>query len=75
MFYCIISILNCCILAFLSLNRREEKAATTSIVVKDISVTEAVARRCSVKKVFINFSQNKHGNTSVGVSFLIKLQS
>ena len=34
---------------------------------------EAVARRCSVKKVFIEISQNSRENTCSRVSFLIKL--
>ena len=37
--------------------------------------TEAVARRCSVKKVFLDISQNSQENTCVKVSFLIKLQA
>ena len=35
--------------------------------------TEAVARRCSVKKVFLEISQNSQENTCARVSFLIKL--
>ena len=35
--------------------------------------TEAVARRCSVKKVFLEISQNSQENTCGRVSFLIKL--
>ena len=36
---------------------------------------EAVVRRCSVKKVFLEISQNWQENTSARVSFLIKLQA
>ena len=36
---------------------------------------EAVARRCSVKKVFLKISQNSEKNTCARVSFLIKLQA
>ena len=36
--------------------------------------TEAVARRCYVKKVFLEISQNSQENACVRVSFLIKLQ-
>ena len=36
---------------------------------------EAVVRRCSVKKVFLEISQNSQENTCVRVSFLIKLQA
>ena len=35
---------------------------------------EAVARRCSMKYVFLKVLQNSQENTCVGVSFLIKLQ-
>ena len=36
---------------------------------------EAVARRCSIKKLFIEILQNSQENTRARVSFLIKLQS
>ena len=36
--------------------------------------TEAVARRCSVKKVFLEISQNLQENACARVSFVIKLQ-
>ena len=36
---------------------------------------EAVARRCSVKKVFLEISQNSQENTCARVSFLIKWQA
>ena len=35
--------------------------------------TEAAARRCSVKKVFLQISQNSQRNTCARASFLIKL--
>ena len=35
---------------------------------------EAVARRCSVKNVFLKISQNSQEKTCAKVSFLIKLQ-
>ena len=34
------------------------------------TVTEAVAMRCSIKKVFLKMLENSQGNTCVGVSFL-----
>ena len=37
-------------------------------------ITETVAQRCSVKKVFLKISQNSQENTCTRVSFLIKLQ-
>ena len=37
--------------------------------------SEAVARRCSAKKVFLEISQNSEGNTCARVSFLINLQA
>ena len=36
---------------------------------------EAVVRRCSVNKVFLEISQNSQENTCARVSFLIKLQA
>ena len=38
-------------------------------------MTEAVAKICSVKKVFLEISQNSQENTCARVSFLIKLQA
>ena len=38
-------------------------------------ITEAVARRCSVKKVFLEILRNSQENTCARVSFLIKLQA
>ena len=37
--------------------------------------TEAVAWRCSVKKVFLEISQNSQENVCARVSFLIKLHT
>ena len=37
--------------------------------------SEAVVQRCSVKKVFLEISQNTQENTCTRVSFLIKLQA
>ena len=36
--------------------------------------TEAVTRRCPVKKVFLKIPQNSQENTCARVSFLIKLK-
>ena len=38
-------------------------------------IRQAVARRCSVKKVFIKISQSSQENTCARVSFLIKFQA
>ena len=38
-----------------------------------VIVVEAVIKRCSVKKVFLEISQNSQENICVRVSFLIKL--
>ena len=43
--------------------------------VHKVENVEAVARRCSVKKVFLEISQNSQENTCARVSFLIKLQA
>ena len=45
----------------------EEKAVPSLV-----NIAEPVARRCSLKKVFLEISQNSQGNTCAGVSFLIK---
>ena len=39
-----------------------------------VEITEAVVRRCSLKKVFLEISQNSQESTCPRVSFLIKLQ-
>ena len=41
----------------------------------DNSLPEAVTRKCSVKKVFLETSQNTQENTCARVSFLINLQA
>ena len=38
-------------------------------------MTEVVARRCSIKKVFLEISQNSQENTCARNHFLIKLQA
>ena len=43
--------------------------------VLDSKFTEAVARTCSLEKVFLEISQNLQENTCVSVSCLIKLQA
>ena len=40
-----------------------------------LEFTEEVARRCLVKKMFLEISQNSQENTCARVSFLIKLQA
>ena len=37
--------------------------------------SEAVVRRCSIKKMFLKISKNSQENTCARVSFLIKLQA
>ena len=37
--------------------------------------TEVLARRCSIKKMFLEISQNSQENTCARVSFLIKLRA
>ena len=39
------------------------------------ATAEAISQRCSVKKVFLEISQNSQENTSARVSFLSKLQA
>ena len=40
-----------------------------------VKFQEALVQRCSVKKVFLEISQNLQKNTCARVSFLIKLQA
>ena len=40
-----------------------------------VELSEAVARRCSVEKVFVELSQNLQESTCPRASFLIKLQA
>ena len=55
-------------LSFLKLQKSENEE-------KHCPNIEAVVWRCSVKKVFLEISQNSQENTCVRVSFLIKLQA
>ena len=41
----------------------------------DSSVTEAIAKRCSIKRVFLKILQNLQENNRTRVTFLIKLQA
>ena len=40
-----------------------------------VKLSEAVVQRCSLKNVFLEISQKSQENTSVRVSFLIKLKA
>ena len=44
------------------------------LIVKLLQFTEAVVRRCSLNKVFLEISQNSLENTCASISFLITLQ-
>ena len=48
------------------------KAFIVCLVMCEVLITESVAQRCSVKKVFLEISQNSQENTYARVSFLIK---
>ena len=48
---------------------------SSHISVFHIVFLEAVAKRCSVQKVFLEISQNSQENTCARVSFLIKMQA
>ena len=52
-----------------------ETNATVSFSETDYNGSEAVARRCSVKIMFLEIWQISQENTCVRVSFLIKLQT
>ena len=44
------------------------------LIDRKLVTPEAVAQRCSVKKVFLEISQNSQENICARVSFIIKLQ-
>ena len=46
-----------------------------NLVLGLILTSEAVARRCSIKKVLLEISHNSQENTCASVSFLIKLRA
>ena len=43
----------------------------TLLLVGDCHITEALVRRCAVKKMFLEISQNLQENTCARASFLI----
>ena len=64
--------------------RRLNIAAPPTLVVREMCAScgifktiapEAVTRRCSIKKVFLEISQNSQENSCAKVSFLVKLQA
>ena len=54
---------------------RSSKLRVHLLTCDECRLTEAVTRRCSVKKVFLKISQNSQENTCARVSFLMKLQA
>ena len=48
---------------------------STSVLLNFFMNLEAVAQTCSIRKVFLEISQNSQGNTCARVSFLITLQA
>ena len=58
--------------------RKNDPSCLTGIYIVSVRIfvnSEAVIRRCSVKKVFLKISQNSQENTCARVSFLTKLQA
>ena len=55
--------------AFMKTKENEEN------IYKMMNVSKAVAKMCSVKKVFLEISANSQENTFARVPFLIKLQA
>ena len=45
----------------------------TLLLVGDCHITEALVRRCAVKKVFLEISQNSQEKTCARVCFLMQL--
>ena len=48
---------------------------STKRTLPEMLLIEAVVHKCSVKKLFLEISQNSQENTCATVSFLIKLQA
>ena len=63
-----------CLLILKNLYTLLMKSLITFPSEKWFDVSEAVAYRCSVERVFLEISQNSHENACARVSFLIKLQ-
>ena len=47
----------------------QNKQKSQNVASKRLKITEAVARMCSVRKMFLKISQISQGNTCVRVSF------
>ena len=62
---------------WLHISRKVTKNSSQSSKQGDcyLVLLEAVVQRCSVKKLFLEISQNSQENTWAGVSFLIRLQA
>ena len=56
-------------------NALQRDIVTQDIFFEYCEILEAVVQRCSVKKVFLEISQNSQENTCARASFLIKLQA
>ena len=52
-----------------------KQSSKSFIQIKNNRGQEAVVQRCSIKKVFLEISQNSQENTCARVSFSIKLQA
>ena len=50
-------------------------AKSVEVIKSAKRILEALVQTCSVKKVFLEISQNSQENTCARVSFLIKLQA
>ena len=59
----------------LSINIAKQESLKLVIYNRGFLIEKAVAQTCSVKKVFLEISQNPQENTCARVSFLIKLQA
>ena len=57
------------------LHKKIENCFMKEIVKESWIISEAVVKRCFVKKVFFEISKNSQENTSSRVSFSIKLQA
>ena len=63
-----------CQMFWISGSQPESNTVVFRNILLSLYAPEAVAQRCSVKKVFLEISQNSQENTGARASFLIKLQ-
>ena len=60
---------------YIYVNQNKEIFGNIKVILTFLHILEAAVQRCSVKKVFLEVSQNSQENICARVSFLMKLQA